>query len=174
MEATQEKVVLIHRTEVVEWYRLVGCDKPNRQKGNVTSSATASPMTNREAKVERGQWLGHETVASRAALVGYLLTPDMVQKLLGERCADRRLLALRETWLGPPDSALYKKKGREQARTQRESTRYLHRFSWKSKLRVGQTASTMMRWSRPVTLPSLQRRMSVIPRRVLTGQVVGK
>jgi hypothetical protein len=111
MEATQEKVVLIHRTKVVEWYWLVGCDKPNRQKGKVTSSESASPMTIREAKVERGQWRGYETVASRAVWVGYLQTPDMVQKLLGERCAEhKRFLARRETWLDPSDSAWYKKK----------------------------------------------------------------
>lgn len=175
MEATQEKVVLIHRTKVV-WYWLVGCDKPNRQRGNVTSSANASPMTIREGKVERGQWPGHETVASRAEWVGYLLSPDMVQKLLGEQCAEHtKFLALRETWLGPSDSAWYKKKkGHEQARTQREGTRYVHRFSLKSKLQVSQTASTMMRWSRPLTLPFLQHRMSVIRRRVQTGQAAGK
>lgn len=68
-------------------------------------------MTIREGKVERGQWPGHETVASRAAWVGYLLSPDMVQKLLGEQCAEHtRFLALRETWLGPSDSAWYKEK----------------------------------------------------------------
>jgi len=110
MKVTQEKMVL--------WYLydappksscvLVGAPVINQtnKKEKVTSAENASPVAIREAKVERRQWAGHDTGASRVVRAGYLLTPGTVQKSLGELCAGHTgLLVCREMWLGHSDSA---------------------------------------------------------------------
>lgn len=78
---------------------LVGVPLINQTtKGKLTSVANASPATIREeGKVERGQWAGRDTVASRVGWAGCFLIHGMIQKSLGKRCSGHmELVAFRE------------------------------------------------------------------------------